>query len=102
MVTLSAKNTISVGGCGQVFCFSVGIRSTSEIDRNFLLSEEDCSGGAEPLGWLSSTTTGGCFVPLPLSKLYWLEVGEPSSLKRRCGDNKFNAFNFFTYRITVL
>jgi hypothetical protein len=44
---LSAKNTISDGGCGQVFCFSVGTTGVSLV--RFFLLREACSGGSVPL-----------------------------------------------------
>src|SRR5438445_4715605 len=105
MVTLSASITISLGGCGQVFCFSVGIKSTSAIVLSFLLGEEDCLGGAEPLPGLSSATMGGGSVLLPCfessrraagEKLYWLDDWLPSSLNRRSGAMSPRALSFFT------
>ena len=50
-----ARITISLGGCGQVFCFSEGRKSTSVIVLCFLFRRGTCSGGAEPPGGLSST-----------------------------------------------
>jgi len=101
-------------GWAQVFCLSVGIKSTSVIVRCLLFGEEAGLGGSGPLPWLSSATTGGgsvllsCPVWTALSiffaaaafsagrKWYWLEVGLPSSLKRNKGEMRWSALSFFT------
>ena len=65
MMMLSAKTATSERGCLQVFCFSVGEQSLSEI-VNFFLFSSDCSGGSGRPGGLSWTTTCGGSGRLPL------------------------------------
>src|SRR5215218_384293 len=102
--------TMNSLGWGQAFCLSVGpdmigvgIKSTSAIVLCFLLRRGTCSGGFVQPGWLFSATTGGCSELPPLSclsadrsKLYWLEVGEPSSLNRNWGSITLKALSFLT------
>ena len=61
----------------------------------FLVRRRDCSGGSVQPGWLSGATTGGCFVPLPLSKLNWLDVGRAVFFESKLRGDVAKLLEFF-------